>query len=440
MRCTVRLLLGLAVCACGSVKGQTPDAPEPGSDAAIDAAPVRGTVRVTVFDPSGTGAPAVGANVVFLDPDGTLVERAQTDTAGRAEADVLPGASVTSVVLNNMSYQLQTVLAARPGDDIVLGVKNGDTGTAGSFTVSFPAHAGATSYAVADPCSIRAFPAPTTGAPPPVTLTISNHCRLNTMELVVIPQDASGPMASIAKNNVAFVNGGSTAITGSYQILRNLTSSYTNINPNVTMLTAARATPDDFGFAISETISTPGTTAVISLTGPQTTGGQLITTVGNATRALQLVRQSISGMAATYGLDLGATLLPWIDTPTYDTSAGKVVIPVDATGTSSAKPDLVRIAATYRRTDVNNVTTTFNWTLHAPEAVDIVLPQLPVELGGLNPTASDSVRITSAFLIEADSLAGYDAARSDPNAVFLLYSGSRPPSGTVRISRAPSVR
>ena len=56
--------------------GQLPDAPPaPPSDAVT-----RGTVRVTVLDPSGTGAPAVGANVVFLDPDGTLVKRVEVDT------------------------------------------------------------------------------------------------------------------------------------------------------------------------------------------------------------------------------------------------------------------------------------------------------------------------------------------------------------------------
>src|SRR4029077_8100117 len=106
-----------------------------------------GTVRVTVLDPSGTGAPAVGANVVFLDPDGMLVKRVATDTSGKANADVLPGASVTSIALiNTTQYQLQTVLGVKPGDDLVLGSKTADSSTAGTFTVTYPALSGATSY------------------------------------------------------------------------------------------------------------------------------------------------------------------------------------------------------------------------------------------------------------------------------------------------------
>src|SRR4051812_20585045 len=117
MRCSHHLILTVvASVGCGSVKpGQLPDAPP-----SIDAT-TRGTVHVTVLDPSGTGAAAVGANVVFLDPDGTLVKKASTDSAGKADADVLPGASVTAIIAVNTAFALQTVLAVKPGDDLVIG-------------------------------------------------------------------------------------------------------------------------------------------------------------------------------------------------------------------------------------------------------------------------------------------------------------------------------
>jgi hypothetical protein len=432
-------MLGFTLCACGSVGGaDLPDA-GPGGDAAVDA-PARGTVRVTVLDPSGAGAPAVGASVVFLDPDGTLVKRVATDTAGRADAEVLAGASVTSVVLNNTSYQLQTVLAVKPGDDIVLGFKNGDSTTAGTFTISFPAHAGATSYTVATPCSTPSFSAPASGPPAPVTVTIFNECRLSRMELVVIPHDANGPMAALAKADVAFVSGGSTVIAGSYQGLRNLTSSYTNINPQIANLGVNRAVPDAFGFTSSDSVTMPTSTAIFNLMGPQTASGLVTTSATNSTRSVQNIRQSISGMAATYGLDMGATLLPWLGTPSYDAAAGKVVIPVDTTGTSNATPDVLRIVAAYRRTDASNVTTNFAWTIFAPDVADIVLPALPVELGGINPTASDVVNVTTAAILEMDTVSGYDAIRNDLAAAFTLYTSSRPPAGTVRFSRAPIIR
>jgi hypothetical protein len=437
MSCFSRLLLGLVMCAaCGSVKnGQLPDAPDPGSDAAVDA-PARGTVKVTVLDPSGTGAPAVGANVVFLDPDGTLVKRAATDTAGRAEADVLPGASVTSIVLNNTSYQMQTVIAIEPGDDLVLGIKNADSAEAGTFTISYPAFTGATSYAIATPCSTPFFAAPASGAPPPpATVTMFNSCKLSPMELVVIPHDANGPMASIAKANVPYVNGGSTTITGNYQSLRRVTVSYSNIDPVITALSMSRSIPDAFGFSNNESADMPATTAVMNFSGPQGMGGQILTSVSNANGSQGGVRQLVSGSAATYGLDVGATLLPWLSVPTYNAAAGKLVVPLDTTGTSTAKPDLFRVTARYQRTDANEVTTTFTWTLFAPEAADIVLPALPADLG-INPTASDNVIVNSAIMFEADSVASYKAIRNDVGEALQQYGSSRPPGGTVRFSLA----
>src|SRR5512138_53436 len=104
-----RLFVGLlALAACGEVaNNHLPDAPPPSDGSDV---PMRGTVKVTVLDPSGSGAAAVGANVVFLDPDGTLVKRVTTDGAGKASADVLPGGNVTSIVLVNTQFQMQTVL------------------------------------------------------------------------------------------------------------------------------------------------------------------------------------------------------------------------------------------------------------------------------------------------------------------------------------------
>jgi hypothetical protein len=441
MCCSYRLALYLLLCVgCGSVKdvGHLPDAP-PAADAGIDAV-TRGTVRVTVLDPSVSGAPAVGANVVFLDPDGSLVKRVATDTAGKAEADVLPGASVTSVIFVNMQYRLLTVLGAKPGDDLVLGVKSADSSTAGTFTVTYPPLNGATSYGISTPCGTTFFPAPATGAAPgPAQLTLSNSCKLDTMEIVVVPQGANGALNSIAKPGVAFMSGGSTTIMGNYQGLRTLTGSYTNINPIITGLSMSRGIPDGFGFVDTQSMTPTGTTLALSSTGPQASTGQILTIVGTATGSVQRVRQSISGTAASYGLDLGATLLPWLGSPTFDAANGKLVVPTDTTGTSAARPDLFKIVASYARTD-NNVTTGFSWTLFGPEATDIVLPVLPPELGNLGPTAADTVTVTSAQMFDADSVTSYDQIRADVNNAFTLHTGSRSPAATVRTSAAPGKR
>jgi len=234
--------------------------------------------------------------------------------------------------------------------------------------------------------------------------------------------------------------GGSTTVTGNYQGLRTLTASYTNINPIITGLTMSRGIPDGFGFVDTQSsMGSPGATLALSSTGPQASTGQLLTNVATANGSNQRVRQSISGTAATYGLDLGAMLLPWIGSPTYDAANRKLVVPTDTTGTSAAKPDLFRIVASYPRTE-NNVTTGFIWTLFGPEATDIVLPVLPAELGNLAPTATDTVTVTSAQMFEADSVTSYDQIRADVNNAFAQHTGSRSPATTVRTSSAPGKR
>src|SRR5262249_50234347 len=162
---------------------------------------------------------------VFVDPDGTLVKRAATDTSGKAQADVLPGGTVTSIVLVNMQYMLMTVLGIKPGDDLVLGYRAAAGSVAGTFTVTYAPFTGATHYIIASPCNATASPAPATGGPPPpAQLTIFNSCKLDPMEIVVIPQGANGSLTSISKTGVAFTAGGSTTITGNYQGLRSFTA------------------------------------------------------------------------------------------------------------------------------------------------------------------------------------------------------------------------
>jgi hypothetical protein len=290
------------------------------------------------------------------------------------------------------------------------------------------------------PCNATSIPAPVGGPPPSAKVTLFNSCKLDTMELLVVAQGANGPLSSIAKVGVPFVAGGSTTISGNYQGLRNLTASYTNIDPMISNLDLARSVPDAFGFEVDQSMASPPATTVLTVSGPIATGGVVITGLSSSLGGVQVVRQAISGGAATYGLDVGATLLPWIRAPSYDAAANKIVVPLDMTGTSSAKPDLFRAVASYRRTDASNVIHTYSWILFGPEASDIVLPTLPAELGMIGPSATDTVTITQARMFDADTVTGYDAIRNDVNQAFQLYTGSRPPAATVRLSASPSLR
>jgi hypothetical protein len=436
MRRLHRLALTVVLGAgCGSVgNGHLPDAP-PAPDA-----PARGTVHVTVLDPGGTGAPAVGANVVFIDPGGTLVKRVATDSAGKADAEVLPGASVTSVARINNTYQLQTIVAVKPGDDLVLGTRSQDFTSLGTFTVNYPPLGTPASYQVAGPCGLVFVSPPVAGQPPPTTatFTVSASCKQDPMEIIVSPNDVNGlPTAVISKTGVPFVANGSTTLTGNYQGIRTFTASYSNVNPIVTSMSLSRTVPDAFGIGSSMAVQSPTASQVINLTGVTGSNARLITRFSTASRSFQDVRQNLSGSAVTYGLDAAANLLPWIDQPTLDVANHKLVVPLDMTGTSNARPDLFRVTATYRRTDMNQVTTSFSWTVFAPDAGDITLPTLPPEVGDVIPAATDTVGTVTAAMVDSDNVSGYDAIRNDLNAAFLLYGGSRPPGTTLRFSSSP---
>jgi hypothetical protein len=446
MCCSYRLAFALVICAaCGSVKdvGHLPDAP-PAPDAGIDAA-THGTVHVTVLDPSGSGVPAAGMRVVFLDPDGSLVKTATTDASGKAEADVRAGASVTSVAFapQTTAYQIETVFAVQPGDDLILGSKDTVTTTIGTFTVTYPAYTVATpaSYTVGGPCGFVTVPAPA-GAPPPTTATLSftSDCKLDTMELVVIANDATKALGFLTKTGVPFAANGSANLSGAYQPALGFTGTYTNVNANVANLNMRRKVPDGLAPAASATATPPTASQVLNITGAIGTAAQVETQVQNTSRAQQLVRKVLAGAKPFDDMDLGATLLPWLGIPTLDAATGKITLPVDTTGTGTATPDIVEVIATYRRTDpVTGATTGFTWALFSPVLGDITLPKLPPDAGNVMPAPSDTILRVLAAAFESDAVASYDAVHSDPFGSLPRYTGNRPLGTMLRTSISPLV-
>jgi hypothetical protein len=169
-------------------------------------------------------------------------------------------------------------------------------------------------------------------------------------------------------------------------------AAYTNVNPAIPTMWMSRAVLDCFGLvSVTAAASPPTATQVLTLPGPVGSRALVTTEVGNAPHARQIVSQYISGTDASYGLDLDATLLPWLGKPTFDAASGKILVPTDTTGTTTAAPDAVSLTASYRRTDPGTgAMTTFSWTLFSPVVADVTLPNLPLEVGNVMPTRSRS--------------------------------------------------
>ena len=88
----------------------------PGSDAAA-----AGLVEVTVYY---YGALFPGASVLFLDATDAVVLQGITNAQGVASAIMLPGGSVTAVLLADSGFagqQVFTYLDVKPGDHLVVG-------------------------------------------------------------------------------------------------------------------------------------------------------------------------------------------------------------------------------------------------------------------------------------------------------------------------------
>jgi hypothetical protein len=386
-------------------------------DAAPDA-PTHGMVRIQIYDPAGTGAVVTGVPVVFVEADDTQVGHPVTDANGYVSADVHAGASATLVITMGNTTQLETLLGLKPGDDIILGPRRDPSSDAGNFTVSFATYPGATSYIVYGPCGSTS-----TGSSP-VTLSMYNNCKQDMMNLLVVAYDSSGPIAALSKTGVTFQAGGSTAVTGSYQFVQQMNASYTNIPSNISNIDVSRSVPDQYGFNDEKNATPMNGTFSTTLFAPQGPSALITTNVNHMTNnGRQTVQEKIAGNALTHGMDVGATLLPWLGAPTFDVATHKLTVPVDNTGTSGDAPDVFFAETSYSRGVDPNIQR-FDWLVIGATPSDVTMPTLPMEVGDVMPKSTDMGSSGVAALAESDALTGYDVIRQD---VFTLITSVTDP-------------
>jgi hypothetical protein len=431
------LLLSFAMLtACGKVSGLA-DAGD-GSGTNIDGsvgpdANPRGTVTVTIYDNQNTGAPVAGIPVVFVDPDGKLVGRPTTDADGKASAEVLPGATVTSITPNGTNqYDLKTVLGVKPGDNITLNTPAQGT-TAGTFTVNLTARAGAVHYYVYGPCGAQTSADTSLTA----TLTISNDCKTDQMDLVAIAYDANyAVLGYVNKSGVAYSNNGSTALPTTWSGLSSFTATASNLPAEVTYANINRYWPDSYGYGMGGGGAPTNNAVSVTVSGPSAASALVATNVRDSQGLEQEIRQVNAGNSTSYNLDVSNNLLKWVASPMLDVTTGKVTIA--ATGTSHGTPDLFATDVIYNRVDAQQVTTYFSWHIYGPDVTDLTLPTLPPEVGDVGPKAGDQAQFYgSTALFDFDNISGYDVARQHPDVTINSYY-QRSGATTARMSRSQS--
>jgi hypothetical protein len=419
----LRILLLASLVACKPVEAKLPDSAVQ-MDSAIDAPP--SPVTVTVYDQGNSNSVVPGVPVVFVNPNGTAVAHPVTDSQGKASAIVLPGATVTVVYEPQPNrYQLFTYQAVKPGDNIIVG-NNIDHSVVGTFTVHFSAAPNATTYVVYGPCG-QTYVSSTAAVP----LTITKDCKVDMMEIQVHAFLANGTSAGyVSMSNVPFANGSVTMPT-TYTPYISVNAIYQGL-VGIGSIETQRFSPADTRYGtqpVSNSVS--GSTFSNGVAGPAAATAAIETYYYQTAGSQQQVIESLGGSATTYSSDAATTLLPWFGTVSFDLT-GKIVVPLDHTGTTMDAPDFFYAQASFQRMVSTNIYNTVDWVVAGPTPSDVTLPTMPDDLAFLNPKSSDTAGIPQAIMLESSALNGWDDVR--PN-LFAIVNSPSSLTGT-----APKVR
>ncbi len=381
----------------------------------VDAVPM-GDVTVTTHsrcctEPAGT----LDANIpVFsIQPDGTAGPTGTTDATGKVTlSGVQAGASITAVYpTGTTSFQLVTVLAVKPGDNIVLGDEytNGLPSGTGTMTVTYPTVPGATNYTVYSPCSLDSAG----GAG--LSVTVNLNCTTPTANLLVVALDDSGNViAAGVLHGVTFTNGQTVALAAwTTSSATNFTESISGLIPEV-----------NYVYMLSEAV-VDGTTRLQQSNSMAPASGAAslmfdVPGVGDRTFAsAQLSRNGQVGRQVTYRNGPGdattatfpAPTLPWL---------GQVIINSAAQSAAwlqvgKGSYDAAVLYANWNHLDVAQDTTIFyDWTVVVPPGVtQLDWSNPPAALAGYYPADTDSVGV-NLQLIDLANTASYDELRAVP--------------------------
>ncbi len=199
----VVVVVGFLV-ACHSNHLATGDAPGSGDGdaAAVDGAPARGTITVTVYGDYGDRGPGElvpGADVYFVEPDSTTTH-VRTGADGVATAQE-PNNTTIWIVHHDgsTSYGIETYEGAQIGDSIIAGdpTSPGPDTVLGSAYVAFPSYSDAAEYTLALSCTSG-----TSGSVSPLAGNFVGCTQENAANAVVWATDSMGNLGYTSATGV----------------------------------------------------------------------------------------------------------------------------------------------------------------------------------------------------------------------------------------------
>jgi hypothetical protein len=387
----------VAVAACGKVSANV-------DGGAIDAVPgpdadPHGTVTVTVLNTDQSGTPVQGVPVVFFDPDGTMVGKTASDAQGKASATVLPGANVSVVWPKSATqYQTATIYAIKPGDNLVVGFRNPDPTDVATFRITYDQYSGATSYQIFGPCGL---------ADASNILHFQAACKTDPFDVYIVAFNSSNqPIAWNSKNGVALSAGNANLPASGWNFVGQFTSSYTNVPTMVTAINVQHVSGFPGGYSVGNNGTPANNMLSLAVNAPTAgTNAWVRSSFTGANTSQQIVSQRIAGAATTAGMDVTATLLPWLSNQKFDPATQQFTVTADSTGTY----DTYLADVTYSR-GTGSTATSFEWIVLGPTIGTLTLPTLPADVGGVNPLPTDTFNGVVALAIDDDGT-GWDSVR-----------------------------
>jgi hypothetical protein len=309
--------------------------------------------------------------------------------------------------------------ATLPSGGLGAGTTLGNAAKGTPYTVTFTAYAGAQSYVVYTSCG-----GTNVGTTLNPTLVLHAGCVKSPTHIAVVAIGAGPSPIAYAKNlDVTIAANGNHTINDTWHSMASVSSTFSNATNRVLSFSTERYEPYLRIAAVgSGGASTGGPVTVYpqSMASPlafmktrlECPAGQSADCISNNVgTAIQTITERVDGTAATYSLDIGANLLPWVSGEYKPQTTS-----IDVTVTGSGAIDLFEANLRY-----TGATTTarngyiYNWRVFGPLAQSITFPTLPSDLPG-DPTVqtTDVQSQYQLWACETDGVSGYRDAIKNP--------------------------
>jgi len=385
------------------------------------------TVRLTVRSEDLDGRPATGAIAVFQDRSGATVADTMVDAAGRAEAELPGGGSVTVIRIDETTpavrnIAITTIRGVASGDQLTIGATasplhfiGGNSTMTAHFTPSFPGG----SYTLATACG---GVSQSTGSA--IELPFNDSCRSTTFDLLSVATLNTDPpqVRYVYQTGLAYAAGGSVTVPGSWNIAGRFQATLTPAPDDLSTISLShmtllgRSPTAVFSGGVAQ--PAPGLVAVATPYLPGVGDGAIIVAglhkLGGAGGQVLEVRTGL--ITASWTFDL-RRIVPWVGTATATPTGASW----EQTGDGAVDARLV----TWRGSWSDGARTNhLAWTIEDGErTASLTLPALPEAYAAYDPARISGLTVEEPVVtyLDYDILDGYDEARPfGPNLTVAL--------------------